>query len=41
MITLSGVAGLVLEMPWWILTVWVVASTVAMLRIETNSRKIR
>lgn len=41
LITLSGVAALVLELPWWILVVWLVISTTTMIRIETNSRKIR
>lgn len=41
LIILSGVATLVLELPWWILVVWLVISTTTMIRIETNSREIR
>lgn len=41
MIFITGVAALVMEMPWWILVIWLVISTVWMLRIETNSRKVR
>lgn len=41
MITLSGITALVLEVSWWWLAVWVIASTAAMIQIETDSRKIR
>jgi hypothetical protein len=41
LITLSGVAALVLELSWWLLVVWLAISTATMIRIETNSRKIR
>lgn len=41
LIVLTGVAAVVLEMPWWILVIWLAFSTTYMLKVETNSRKIR
>lgn len=41
LIVLSGVAVVVLELSWLVLVLWLTISTTSMIRIETNSRKIR